>query len=332
MVGVILASHGGFADGIHQSAEMIFGPQENFKSCILKPDEGPEDVKKKMQEAVASLDNQDEVLFLVDLWGGTPFNQASSLVKEHEDKWTIVTGMNLPMVIEALTQRFSVESAREIARAIVPTGNDGIKTFPEDAMPVKKEADTKAVKTSGKKKTIPEGTVLGDGHIKYVLARVDTRLLHGQVATGWTHTTQPNRIIVVSDTVCHDKLRTSMIKQAAPNGVRVSVAPIKNMAKANNDPRFGDTRAMLLFESVEDALAAVKAGVEVKEINLGSSAYKEGKVNVTKALSFDQTDVDSIKELQSMGVKFDVRGVPADSPANIDDLIKLAEKKLAEKN
>ena len=30
MVGVILASHGGFADGIHQSAEMIFGPQENF--------------------------------------------------------------------------------------------------------------------------------------------------------------------------------------------------------------------------------------------------------------------------------------------------------------
>ena len=331
MVGVILASHGGFADGIHQSAEMIFGPQENFKSCILKPDEGPEDVKKKMQEAVASLDNQDEVLFLVDLWGGTPFNQASSLVKEHEDKWTIVAGMNLPMVIEALTQRFSVESAREIARAIVPTGNDGIKTFPEDAMPVKKEADTKAVKTSGKKKTIPEGTVLGDGHIKYVLARVDTRLLHGQVATGWTHTTQPNRIIV-SDTVCHDKLRTSMIKQAAPNGVRVSVAPIKNMAKANNDPRFGDTRAMLLFESVEDALAAVKAGVEVKEINLGSSAYKEGKVNVTKALSFDQTDVDSIKELQSMGVKFDVRGVPADSPANIDDLIKLAEKKLAEKN
>ena len=256
----------------------------------------------------------------------------NDLVKEHEDKWTIVAGMNLPMVIEALTQRFSVESAREIARAIVPTGNDGIKTFPEDAMPVKKEADTKAVKTSGKKKTIPEGTVLGDGHIKYVLARVDTRLLHGQVATGWTHTTQPNRIIVVSDTVCHDKLRTSMIKQAAPNGVRVSVAPIKNMAKANNDPRFGDTRAMLLFESVEDALAAVKAGVEVKEINLGSSAYKEGKVNVTKALSFDQTDVDSIKELQSMGVKFDVRGVPADSPANIDDLIKLAEKKLAEKN
>ena len=163
------------------------------------------------------------------------------------------------------------------------------------------------------------------------MARVDTRLLHGQVATGWTHSTHPDRIIVVSDTVCHDKLRTNMIKQAAPSGVQVHVIPIKNMVKANNDPRFGDTRAMLLFESVEYALAAVKAGVDVKEINLGSSAYKEGKVNVTKALSFDQTDVDAIKELQSLGVKFDVRGVPSDSPANVDALIKSAETKLAEK-
>ncbi|WP_029238060.1 PTS sugar transporter subunit IIB, partial [Streptococcus sobrinus] len=60
--------------------------------------------------------------------------------------------------------------------------------------------------------------------------------------------------------------------------------------------------------------------------------YKEGKVNVTKALSFDQTDVDAIKELQNLGVKFDVRGVPSDSPANIDSLIQSAEKKLAEQN
>lgn len=329
MVGIILASHGSFADGIHQSAEMIFGPQTDFKSCILKPDEGPADVKRKMQEAVASLTDQEEVLFLVDLWGGTPFNQATSLVNEHEN-WAIVAGMNLPMVIEALTQRFSVTAAKEIATAVVPTGNDGIKTYPEEIMPSQTKAP-EAKNTPSAKATIPEGTVLGDGHIEYVLARVDTRLLHGQVATGWTHTTHPNRIIVVSDTVPHDKLRTSMIKQAAPNGVNVSVAPIKNMVKANNDPRFGDTRALVLFESVEDALTAIKAGVDIKEINLGSSAYKEGKVNVTKALSFDQTDVDAIKELQSLGVKFDVRGVPSDAPANIDDLLRVAEKKLAEK-
>ena len=33
---------------------------------------------------------------------------------------------------------------------------------------------------------IPEGTVIGDGKLKINLARLDTRLLHGQVATAWT--------------------------------------------------------------------------------------------------------------------------------------------------
>ncbi len=67
MVGIILASHGGFAEGIHQSAEMIFGPQAEFESCILKPDEGPDDIKRKLNEAVASFDDQTEILFLVDI-------------------------------------------------------------------------------------------------------------------------------------------------------------------------------------------------------------------------------------------------------------------------
>ncbi len=44
------------------------------------------------------------------------------------------------------------------------------------------------------------------------------------------------------------------------------------------------------LESVEDALAAVKAGVDVKKSTLVLQLIKKGKVNVTKALSFDQTD------------------------------------------
>ena len=54
MVGIVLASHGGFADGIAESAQMLFGPQDNFAHVILKPSEGPDDIKGKMSEAIAS--------------------------------------------------------------------------------------------------------------------------------------------------------------------------------------------------------------------------------------------------------------------------------------
>ena len=330
MVGIILASHGGFAEGIYQSGEMIFGKQENVKACILKPSEGPDDIRKKMEDAIASFDDPEQVLFLIDLWSGTPFNQASNLFAEHKDTWAIVTGLNLPMLIEAYGARLQDGiTAREIAKQIVGAAKDGIKTLPEGLVP-KKEAP-KAAESKQPTGAIPEGTVLGDGHIKYGLVRIDSRLLHGQVATAWTKSVRPDRIIVVSDNVSKDKLRKNMIIQAAPPGVRANVVPIKKMIEVSKDPRFGATKALVLFENPEDALKAIEGGVDIKTLNIGSMAHSEGKVAVNKVLSLNEKDVETYDKLNEMGIKFDVRKVPNDSPENMMDLVNKAREELAKK-
>ena len=314
MVGIILASHGEFAEGILQSGAMIFGEQENVKAVTLMPSEGPDDVKAKMQEAIASFDNQDEVLFLVDLWGGTPFNQANSLLEDHKDKWAIVAGMNLPMVIEAYASRFSMESAQEIATHILETAKDGVKVKPEELQPAEapKAAATEDAQPKG---SLPPGTVVGDGKIKFVLARIDSRLLHGQVATAWTK--------------AKDDLRKKLIEQAAPPGVKANVIPISKMIEVAKDPRFGNTKALLLFENPEDVLKVVEGGVEIPEVNVGSMAHSVGKVVVSKVLSMGQEDVDTFDELKAKGIKFDVRKVPNDSKANMDEILKKAKNELA---
>ena len=298
---------------------MIFGEQANVKPCILKPSEGPQDIRKKMEDAIASFDQQDEILFLVDLWGGTPFNQASALKDGHES-WAIVTGLNLPMLIEAYASRMSMDTAHEIAMHIAKTAKEGVRIQPEDLEPVEEEKEQSAAPVM--QQAIPEGTVLGDGHIKYVLARIDTRLLHGQVATTWTKSTNPDRIIVVSDNVAHDELRKNMIIQAAPPGVKAHVVPIDKMISVAKDPRFGATKALLLFETPQDALKAIQGGVDIKTLNVGSMAHSQGKVAVTKALAFDKDDVKTMREIEKLGVKFDVRKVPADSPENMDAILK----------
>ena len=62
MVGIILATHGNFATGIQQSASMIFGEQPNVAAVTLQPNEGPDYVRKKMEEAVASFEDPQQVL------------------------------------------------------------------------------------------------------------------------------------------------------------------------------------------------------------------------------------------------------------------------------
>ena len=288
MVGIILASHGEFAQGILQSGKMIFGEQENVKAVTLMPSEGPDDLRAKMKDAIASFDNQDEVLFLVDLWGGTPFNQANFLFEEHKDKWAIVAGLNLPMLIEAYGARLSMGSAHEIAAYILKAGKEGVKVKPESLEP----ADTgKASQASA-----GQSNAGAPGSFEYVLARIDSRLLHGQVATAWTKTVNPTRIIVVSDEVAKDELRKNLITQASPPGVKAHVVPVGHMIKlAKDDQHFGGQRAMLLFENPKDVLRVVEAGVSLKTINVGSMAHSIGKVQPNKVLDFNQKDIDTFK-------------------------------------
>ncbi len=326
MVGIVIASHGELAPGIKQAGSMVFGDQPNVGAVSLMPSMGPDDIRAKIEECISSFDDQDQVLILADLWGGTPFNQASAVLDGHEDSWAIVTGLNLPMLIEAYASRMSCESAQEVAVAVLKTAREGVRIKPEELEPAEEKPAAAAAVPQG---AIPEGTVLGDGHIKYVLCRIDTRLLHGQVATTWTKTTGPDRIIVVSDAVAHDDLRKSMIEQAAPPGVKAHVVPIDKMIAVAKDPRFGATKAMLLFENPQDLLRAVEGGVDVKKVNLGSMAHSVGKVVVSNAVAMGKEDVETIEALLAKGIEFDVRKVPADSPESIDSMLKKAKAELA---
>ena len=72
MVSIVLASHGDLAAGIKQTGSMVFGDQPSVAVVSLEPSMGPDDFRAKVEEAVASFEDQEQVLFLVDLWATIP--------------------------------------------------------------------------------------------------------------------------------------------------------------------------------------------------------------------------------------------------------------------
>lgn len=319
MVNFIIASHGEFASGIKMSGQMIFGDQENVEVITFMPNEGPDDLHQKFVDAINRFEggNDSQVLFLVDLWGGSPFNQANLIVAEHPDNMAMIAGLNLPMLIEAYSARFTQEKAADIAKALVPVAREGVRSIPE----------AEVANTSAKKAGADSMQGLKKGKLKINLARIDTRLLHGQVATAWTPDSKANRIIVVSDNVAKDEMRKNLIIQAAPNGINANVIPVDKMIEIMKDDRMGGVEAFLLFENPQDALRAVEGGVPLTSINVGSMAHSTGKTMVNKVLSMDKADVETFKKMSDLGVKFDVRKVPSDSKADLYSLIKKADVK-----
>lgn len=99
MVSLIIGTHGSFSRELINSAELIYGKLENVSYITFFPGEGQKDLIDKYNTIINKLDKNSEALFLVDLFGGSPFNAASMLSIDNVNM-DVVTGVNLPMLLE----------------------------------------------------------------------------------------------------------------------------------------------------------------------------------------------------------------------------------------
>jgi mannose/fructose/sorbose-specific phosphotransferase system IIA component len=127
MVAVIVGTHGEFSREIVKSSEMIFGKQDNIKYITFNPGEGSEDLVAKYEAAIKELNCEDGLMVMVDLFGGSPYNAASRVVV-NMDKADIVTGVNLPMMLEVFALRDSM-NVNELIKIAEEAGSTGIKSF-----------------------------------------------------------------------------------------------------------------------------------------------------------------------------------------------------------
>ncbi|WP_268912758.1 PTS system mannose/fructose/N-acetylgalactosamine-transporter subunit IIB [Lentilactobacillus sp. SPB1-3] len=156
------------------------------------------------------------------------------------------------------------------------------------------------------------------------LARVDSRLLHGQVATFWTKYVKPNRILVVSDSVVKDQLRKTLISQVAPADVKANVISVDKMISIYGDPKFDSFKALLLTETVADMVRLAQGGVDFSDsgINLGNLAYTPGKKMITDTIAVDDEAVSEIKTLiDQFHLNVYAQQVPGEKPQNVLELI-----------
>lgn len=133
MTSIILASHGDLASGVKNAGDIVFGAEENVKVISFVPDSGPDQLKDKFAKEIAELKDSGETLFLVDLFGGTPFNAASSFVVKDPKHRALLSGLNLPMLIEAYSARLTYKEANKLADYLVSVSKMGIKKFDSSA-------------------------------------------------------------------------------------------------------------------------------------------------------------------------------------------------------
>lgn len=128
MIPILIAGHGDVADGLRDAIEMILGgPQEGLAALALRPEEDPAELAGRIEAALDALGVGPDAgaLVLADLFGASPANAATSLLQRRAGL-QVVTGANLPMALEVLMLRDSME-APELAAVAVERGREAIK-------------------------------------------------------------------------------------------------------------------------------------------------------------------------------------------------------------
>jgi PTS system mannose-specific IIB component len=313
-IAIVIGTHGWAAEQLLKTAEMLLGEQENVGWIDFVPGENAETLIEKYNAQLAKLSTDKGVLFLVDTWGGSPFNAASRIVVDKEH-YEVVAGVNIPMLVETLMARDDNPSFDELVALAVETGREGVKAL--KAKPVEKApVPVAAAKTAAPAKPMGPNDYMNIG-----LARIDDRLIHGQVATRWTKETNVTRIIVVSDEVAADTVRKTLLTQVAPPGVTAHVVDVAKMIRVYNNPKYAGDRVMLLFTNPTDVERVVEGGVKITSVNIGGMAFRQGKTQVNNAISVDETDIEAFKKLNARGIELEARKVSTDQKLKMMDLI-----------
>ena len=122
MIGLVLVTHGRLADEFRSALEHVVGPQADFETICIGPEDDMEQRRNDILEQVARCDAGAGVVLLTDMFGGTPSNLAISIMDKANVE--VIAGVNLPMLVRALC--YSSQPLETVISKAVTGGLEGV--------------------------------------------------------------------------------------------------------------------------------------------------------------------------------------------------------------
>lgn len=158
------------------------------------------------------------------------------------------------------------------------------------------------------------------------LARVDFRLMHGQVVTTWIQQVSANAILIIDDKLASDKFLAQVFLMAAPPGIKIAIKSIKKAVAGVEKGTYNNLDLLVLFKSVENAKKAIDAGFLVESLQIGGLGSGTDKVMISNEISLSQKEADMLEELNNRGIKVTLQVTPKDPLITLEEALKEVRK------
>lgn len=153
-------------------------------------------------------------------------------------------------------------------------------------------------------------------------ARVDERLIHGQVAMVWTNTIGATRIVVVNNEAVNDESIIAALKISKPAGVKLSILSKEKAVNKFKDGIYDEDKVFLITKNIQDMSDLVEGGMQIESVNIGNIAKKEDAIQIKKSVHLTEDDISLIKNMIANGIKVTAQMIPNESDQSIEIYLK----------
>ena len=140
------------------------------------------------------------------------------------------------------------------------------------------------------------------------LLRVDSRLLHGQIAVSWTNYVGTDCILVAGDHI--DPMIVTIMKMSKPAGMKLVIKTVEESIQAINSGKTDKYKLFILVESVTDAYRLATACPQIKGINVGRTKKLEGTMPLNDETWVTAEEKEMLRKLCAEGYDIQLQMIP----------------------
>lgn len=154
------------------------------------------------------------------------------------------------------------------------------------------------------------------------LSRVDFRLMHGQVVTGWLNHVSADTILIVNNELASDPFLSQVFFMAVPPGIKLIIESIDDAVVSIKEKKYSTQKILVLFKTITDAYKAIVAGFPIDALQVGGVDDGPNKKRIGDVLCIDDSEIEMLKEIEQKGVTTTFQVTSRHNPISLENALK----------
>lgn len=156
--------------------------------------------------------------------------------------------------------------------------------------------------------------------VNVVLARVDDRLIHGQVMTAWVQFTGAKHIIIVDDATAKDEFTRTIITMAVPKNIKLNIFSIEEAITFKNTSK-EDVDVILLAKYPGAFYQLIERGWALDSIVIGGMGTNKDREKLYKNVAASDSEREIMKKMIDHGVNIRIQIIPDQKSVSVNELL-----------